>query len=151
MATIFRHKGEERLLNKRCGTLPYVAPEVIHKEYRAEPADIWSCGVILVALLAGELPWDSPSSTCRRYMDWHDGEGWRQKPFTKIDNVALCTFILQKFYIFLEKLSQKSFLALLRSVLNCNPDQRATMERIKAHQWFVKDFYKKSAKLIRKF
>ena len=30
-------------------------------EYNAEPADIWSCGMVLVAMLTGELPWDKPT------------------------------------------------------------------------------------------
>ena len=54
LATVFRYQGTERLLEKCCGTVPYVAPEVFtRRPYHAEPADIWSCGVILVALLAG--------------------------------------------------------------------------------------------------
>ena len=36
------------------GTPPYIAPEVFAGlEYHAEPADVWSCGIVLVALLAG--------------------------------------------------------------------------------------------------
>ena len=27
-ATLFKHLGKERLLDRRCGTMPYVAPEV---------------------------------------------------------------------------------------------------------------------------
>lgn len=46
-------KGRERLLDKKCGTLPYVAPEVLVKPYQATPADIWSCGIVLVTMLAG--------------------------------------------------------------------------------------------------
>lgn len=49
----YRLRGNERLLDKRCGTLPYVAPEVLVKPYHAQPADIWSVGIILVTMLAG--------------------------------------------------------------------------------------------------
>lgn len=28
--------------------------------FRGEASDIWSCGIVLVAMLAGELPWESP-------------------------------------------------------------------------------------------
>ena len=51
---MFRHLGKERKLSRKCGTPPYIAPEVFAGlDYHAEPADIWSCGIVLVALLAG--------------------------------------------------------------------------------------------------
>lgn len=54
LATMFRFKGRERLLNRLCGTLPYVAPELLSQtEYKAQPADIWACGIVLTAMLAG--------------------------------------------------------------------------------------------------
>lgn len=54
LATVFRHNNRERLLNKMCGTLPYVAPELLkRKEFHAEPVDVWSCGIVLTAMLAG--------------------------------------------------------------------------------------------------
>lgn len=54
LATVFRHKGKERLLERRCGTMPYIAPEVlVRARYNAEPADVWSCGVVMLAMLVG--------------------------------------------------------------------------------------------------
>lgn len=54
LATMFRFKGRERLLNRLCGTLPYVAPELLgQQEYKAQPADVWACGIVLSAMLAG--------------------------------------------------------------------------------------------------
>lgn len=51
---MFRFKGRERRLNRLCGTLPYVAPELLSQtEYRAQSADIWACGIVLTAMLAG--------------------------------------------------------------------------------------------------
>ncbi|NXO02536.1 CHK1 kinase, partial [Rhinopomastus cyanomelas] len=121
LATVFKHNGRERLLNKMCGTLPYVAPELLRQpEFRAEPVDIWACGVVLTAMLAGELPWDQPSDSCQEYSDWKEKKTYLP-PWKKIDSAPL---------------------ALLHKILMENPSSRITIPEIKKDRWYSKPLKK---------
>ncbi|XP_028982095.1 serine/threonine-protein kinase grp isoform X2 [Diachasma alloeum] len=121
LATVYRLQGRERLLEKRCGTLPYVAPEVLVHPYRAEPADVWSCGIILVALLAGELPWDEANPQCPEYAAWIEAKYMSLTPWKKLDTIPL---------------------GLIRNVLIHAPVSRFKITDIKTHRWYLKNLCK---------
>ena len=121
LATVFRYKGQTRKLNKRCGTPPYLAPEVLSgKPFDAEPAEVWSCGVVLVAMLAGELPWSEASTESDDWNAWIDKnpELESRTPWTKIDLDSL---------------------VFIRKILQAKSHKRSTIEKLLKHRWMDED------------
>lgn len=83
----------------------------------AEGADIWSCGVILYALICGYLPYDD---------DPTNQQG---------DNInALYKYILETKLQFPSNVSLEAQHLVLR-ILVTNPEKRATMQEIRAHKF----------------
>nr|AAA93318.1 serine/threonine kinase [Caenorhabditis elegans] len=120
MATLYRNKGEERLLDLSCGTIPYAAPELCAgKKYRGPPVDVWSSGIVLIAMLTGELPWDRASDASQSYMGWISNTSLDERPWKKIDVRALC---------------------MLRKIVTDKTDKRATIEQIQADPWYQHNF-----------
>lgn len=61
LASVFKYKGKSRLLQERCGSPPYAAPELAQPApYAGEPVDVWSAGILLFALLVGSVFLPSP-------------------------------------------------------------------------------------------
>lgn len=53
-----------RRLQESCGTLYYMAPELIaHQSYTGPEADVWSLGVVLYYLAVGSLPFDNDDTS----------------------------------------------------------------------------------------
>ncbi|XP_051796922.1 serine/threonine-protein kinase BRSK2 isoform X2 [Acanthochromis polyacanthus] len=102
----------DSLLETSCGSPHYACPEVIRGEkYDGRRADVWSCGVILFALLVGALPFD------------HDN--LRQL----LEKVKSGVFHMPHFI-------PPDCQALLKGMIEVNPDKRLTLEAIQKHAWY---------------
>ncbi|CUA73994.1 serine/threonine-protein kinase Chk1 [Rhizoctonia solani] len=116
LCSVFKYKERVRMLSERCGSLPYVAPELSTNEpYAAEPVDVWGTGVILFTLFVGNTPWDEPTASSPEFVSYARGEIFQYEPWSRIEPEAL---------------------AFLRSILTITPKKRATIAQIKAHPWF---------------
>jgi tRNA (cytidine32/guanosine34-2'-O)-methyltransferase len=57
------------MLNTRCGSESFAAPEIIMaKSYDGRDTDSWAVGVVLYALIVGEMPFDGEDGERRRKM-----------------------------------------------------------------------------------
>ncbi|KAF8269432.1 kinase-like domain-containing protein [Lactarius quietus] len=80
-----KDSGRTRMLTERCGSLPYVAPELnSDKPYAAEPIDAWGVGVILFTMIAGNTPWDEPTARSYEFSRYVSGEFIDDAPWDRI-------------------------------------------------------------------
>lgn len=111
-----QHFTSDGLLHTTCGTPNYVAPEILaNKGYDGAAADIWSCGVILFAILSGYLP------------------------FLDRNLAALYQKIYKGKFEIPEWLSPGAR-ALIRRILDPSPATRINMTGIKSDEWFKQDY-----------
>ncbi|XP_076030933.1 serine/threonine-protein kinase Chk1-like [Oratosquilla oratoria] len=71
LADVYIVEGKEVRLRGTVGTWPFMAPAVIKKKsYLGPPVDLWSCGIILINMLAKVGPWSNPVPDDRGFRMW---------------------------------------------------------------------------------
>ncbi|KAN0009580.1 hypothetical protein ACTFIU_006875 [Dictyostelium citrinum] len=105
-----------KLLESFCGSPLYAAPEILKAEkYLGPPVDIWSLGVIMYAVLCGNLPWEGESQAEISFNSVH---GNYEDP-THLSPEAV---------------------HILRRMIVPNPKDRATIQELKNHPWTNIDY-----------
>jgi serine/threonine protein kinase len=103
-------------LQTACGSPAYAPPEMIKGQSYSKSADIWSSGVLLYAMCAGELPFDHPDI---------------QKLLQKV------VYTEPKYPNFFSP----SLTDLLKKMMEKNPAKRIEVPKIKEHPWFSQAEY----------
>lgn len=93
-----------------CGTLDYLAPEMVNRTGHSVKLDIWSLGVLLYEMLAGRAPFESKQ---------------KETLFENIRRLKL------KFPMTFPPLAKD----LVRRLLRVNPEERLSLEELLNHQW----------------
>ena len=100
-----------QLINDSCGTPAFIAPEILlDTPYNPYFTDIWSCGVVLYAMVTGFFP------------------------FRGINETQLHESILSGVYP-KPKDNSEELNDLLSRILNTNPNKRISLEMILGHPW----------------
>ncbi|KAF2074122.1 hypothetical protein CYY_004564 [Polysphondylium violaceum] len=104
---------KDALLHTSCGSPHYASPEVVSGvDYDGQKADVWSCGVILYALLTGKLPFDDEN--IRRLLNKVKNGAFSMPPYIHKDAQDLLT-----------------------RMLIVDPSKRISIKEIKQHPWFT--------------
>ena len=133
--------NEDISLKTKCGSPSYAAPEILKGyQYDGFKTDIWSCGIVLYAMLSGFLPF----------------EGETNKILFK--NIIKCE-------VNLNHIKDEEIKDLIKNLLNPDPKSRIDIKDIKKHKFYldgeklfhrmedfnyIKDHYKKSLSTIKK-
>lgn len=98
-----------------CGTLSYVAPEVLMKSYTSQ-CDLWSLGVIVFILLVGYMPFSG------------------SKESATVEAIKSGRFTVRKDRW--SRVSQQGF-DFVRQLLKVNPEERMTATKALEHPWLT--------------
>ncbi|MCJ1295218.1 hypothetical protein MMC34_006780 [Xylographa carneopallida] len=72
-----------------CGSLPYIAPEVLEKngDYDPRPLDVWSCAIVLLTMMFHGQPWSQASKSQPSYAKFV--EAWERLEASRREGVSM--------------------------------------------------------------
>lgn len=101
-----------KMLETSCGSPHYACPEVIRgDQYDGRKADVWSCGVILYALLVGALPFDD-------------------------DNLRVLLEKVKRGHFVIPPYLPQGAQQLLKGMVVVDPNKRLSLDDVMRHPWF---------------
>ena len=117
---------KSNLLSTPCGSPCYASPEMVcGNKYNGFRIDVWSCGIIIFAMVCGYLPLEDP------------------------DNEILFKKIMNCQVDYPDYLSE-NILDIMKKILVVNPNKRITIEEIKRHPFYLmgKNEFKKKHEIL---
>lgn len=111
----------DQMLDMPCGTVSYVAPEVLANKGYNVSADLWSIGVIMYLVLSGKLPFDSEESSEIKEL--------------------IADYDTKEIDIFQDpvwKTLDDGLVDLIGILLNSEPMKRKTAQELRTHPWLQK-------------
>lgn len=103
-----------------CGTVDYVAPELVYSEPYTEKVDLWAVGILTFELLLGHAPFTGQNENATysniTNLDLQHRNPTGSVQFTSLSNEA------------------KSFIS---SILQTDPHARLTLLQMRQHPWLI--------------
>jgi protein-serine/threonine kinase len=127
-----KNMGELRLSKPGiCGSLPYIAPEVLEKkgDYDPRPLDVWSCAIVYLTMTFGGSPWQAAKPEYEYYAKFKKGwDDWLvMHPDGQITNSADGHPKCGKIF---SVISPPPLKRLLMRMLHPQPDKRITIQEV---------------------
>jgi protein-serine/threonine kinase len=89
-----KSKSKVKLSSKKCGSLPYIAPEVlVEQHFDPRPVDMWALAIVYMEMRTGKLLWNFAAEGGDEYYDRYlrDRSGlWGYRPVENLENVSWC-------------------------------------------------------------
>jgi aurora kinase len=96
----------------QCGTIDYLPPEIVNRDWYTEKVDLWALGVLMFELLTGTAPFeDTLPMTYRR--------------------IVRCEMTIPSFV-------SREAKDLIKGLLMVDPEKRMPLEEVEKHPWIIK-------------